>query len=99
MGASTLSVPSGANGLGRPSFPSGISMILESRKLLNALSEKIASSNFIFLTFKSKERKSLATRGLWFEVIVSGIVEKEENVGLEEEIKSAWGWGFFIKKI
>lgn len=46
--------------MGLPSFPSGVRMILESCKEPNAPSEKIASFNFIFLTLKSKERKSLA---------------------------------------
>ena len=63
VGIVTASLPNFANGFGLPSFPSGISTILESRKVRNAGSDKIASSNFIFLTFNNRARKSLATKG------------------------------------
>lgn len=53
-----LSEPIGANGLGLPVFWSGISMILESCRERNALSEKIESSSLIFFIFKSVARKS-----------------------------------------
>jgi len=60
-GAMILSLPNWANGFGLPSVPSGISVMLESRKLLKAGSEKIESSNVIFLTLDNKARKSSLT--------------------------------------
>jgi hypothetical protein len=50
--------PIGANGLGLPCVPSGVSIILESCKELKAGSEKIESFSVILLTFKSSVRKS-----------------------------------------
>ncbi len=61
-GGATLSAPNGAKGFGLPSVPSGIRVMLESCKLVKAILEKIESSNFIFLTLNSKERKSLAIK-------------------------------------
>ena len=63
----TASTPNGAKGFGRPSFPSGVSIMLESCLLIliKALSEKIESSNFILLTLKSKAKKSFAIAELF----------------------------------
>jgi hypothetical protein len=83
-----LSTPSGANGFGLPSVPSGISVILESCRLINALSEKTASSSFIFLTLKSKVKKSLAT-----EESLSEDRSDEVETGVAE-IKAASGDDF-----
>jgi hypothetical protein len=81
------SVPNWAKGFDLPSVPSAVSTILESCKLLNASSEKIASSNFIFLTFNNRLRKSFATRvsfGVFVfipEVFISGsgVVDDDET--------------------
>lgn len=54
------SLPNWAKGFGLPSFPSGVSTILESRRLLKATSDKTELSNFILLTLNSKLRKSSA---------------------------------------
>lgn len=62
MGAVILSLPNWANGFNLPSVPSGVSTILESRKLLKTGSDKIASFNFIFLTFNNSVRKFLGTK-------------------------------------
>jgi hypothetical protein len=58
MDGITTSTPIGANGFGLPSFPSGTRIILESCKLRNAGSEKIESSNFIWVTLNNKVRNS-----------------------------------------
>ncbi|MDO8659290.1 MAG: hypothetical protein Q7K54_01690 [Candidatus Parcubacteria bacterium] len=79
MADTTLSTPSGANGFGLPSVPSGISKILESCKFINALSDKMASSNFIFLTLRSKFKKSLATEDPSPEAVLD-----ETEIGIEE---------------
>ena len=99
--ASMLSVPIGANGFGRPSFPGGISIILESRKLLYALSEKIVSSNLIFLTLKSRAKKSLAMED-WLSFIVFCITEfggGDTIVVAEEETRPDSGSSSRMKKI
>ena len=62
-GIEALPAPKAANGFGLPSLPSGVSIMLESRKELKALSEKIASSSLIFFTERSSLKKSPATEG------------------------------------
>ena len=92
-GNEILSVPRGANGFGLPSFPSGVSVMLESRKLSNALSVKIASSNLMFLTLKSRVRKSWGIEGF------ASLATTADALGFEgEEIKVAVSGSFFIKK-
>jgi len=98
-----LSLPRGAKGFGRPSVPSGIRVMLESRKLANATPEKIESSSFIFLTERSRVRKSLVTKesGLMFEreVVEGGEAESGTRTVAEEESEPSSVAGFFIKKI
>ncbi len=54
-----VSLPSGANGFGLPSVPSGVRVMLcVPSKLVKATSERIVSSSFIFLTERSKVKKS-----------------------------------------
>jgi hypothetical protein len=92
---SMSSKPIAANGFTLPSFPSGISIILESCKLTNTLSEKIALFNFIFLTFKSRFRKSAVGVAL-----VSPWTAFGTTGAPEEEIKEAGFSGDgLIKKI
>lgn len=64
VGAGKLSLPNLAKGFGLPSLPSGTRTMLESLRFKKAESDSRASFNFIFLTFKSKERKSLAIAAL-----------------------------------
>jgi len=61
-GATTASKPIGAKGFNLPSFPKGVKEILESCKFKKAISEKMESPNFIFLTPKSMERRSWAIK-------------------------------------
>ena len=66
--------------------------MLESRKELKAVSERMASSNFIFLTLRSNVRKSPATEGLLLVAVVDGVASEEETrVGVSE--------GCLIKKM
>lgn len=92
------SIPNGANGFGLPSFPSGIRTMLESRKLANTLLEKIASSNFILLTLKSRVKKSRASKELLSKTAVFGAEVLGATEGGEEEISVALGGDVFIKK-
>jgi len=95
-GGTATSEPIGANGLVLPSS-SGVgeaSGILESRKLVNDLLEKIVSSNFIFLTFNNTERKSLAITEFWPKVFEFG-----NPVLVEEETKLCSSGADLIKKI
>lgn len=68
--------------------------MLESRKDLNALLEKMTSFNFIFLTFKSKVRKPSVIEELLSE---TAVFLNGESDG--EEIRVAVSGGVFIKKI
>ena len=96
------SLPSGANGFILPSLPSGISTILESCKLINAGSEKIVSFNFIFVTFRSKFRKSLVIEELFSvaDAPATGVPVADVTPLGEEETKVGTGAvDGFIKKI
>lgn len=95
-GIATFSFPIGANGFGLPSLPSGTSTILESCKLVNALSEKIASFNFILLTLNNNTRNSLAITEFW-----SGDDTVSDATGFvdEEEIKLSTGGAGLKNKI
>lgn len=65
------SEPIGAKGLLLPSLPSGTRVMLESCREKKALSAKIASSNFILFTERSRVRKSLAIKELSLEAVVT----------------------------
>jgi hypothetical protein len=56
-----VSDPIGAKGFGLPSVPSGVRVMLESIKEVNAGSANIASFSLIFLTFKRSDKNSLPT--------------------------------------
>jgi hypothetical protein len=60
-GGGTTSDPIGAKGFGRPIVVSGIRVILESRRPINAGSEKIASLSLILFTLKRSVRKLSGT--------------------------------------
>ena len=89
---SSVSTPIGANGLDLPSLPSGIRVILESFRLIKATSEKIASFNLMFLTFKSKDRKSPPTKEF---SVPAGTFGTE---GLIEETRVSVSGPLFTKK-
>ena len=91
-GTDIMSKPIGANGLGLPSVPSGISSILESRRERKAGSEKIESSKLILLTFKRMARKSWVIKEFWLFMSPFGNTEL-----LEEEIRESSS-GLFLKK-
>ena len=94
----TASLPNWAKGFGLPSLPSGVSVILESRKLLNATSDKIELSSFILLTLNSNERKSSAV----IEVTPSVLGVEPSALGEvagADETRLACSPDDFIKKI
>ena len=76
-GVGSTSVPIGANGFGLPWVPSGVRVMLESRSVLKAESEKIVSSNLIFLTFKRTVKKSAPVAEA---ELVSAVVDEELDV-------------------
>ena len=84
----------GANGFSLPSFPVGISKILELCKLTKAVSEKMESSSFMLLTLNNTERKFSEREEFWFNIFVLGTIVFEE-----EEIKFCFSGVFSIKKI
>ena len=94
-GETTISTPIGANGFGLPSFPSGTRTMLESRKELNALVEKIASFNLIPLTLKRRVRNSCAITEVSPEVVV--VVSL--TAGTEEIRTTSSSEDDFMKKI
>src|SRR3989344_2103453 len=51
----------GAKGFTLPSFPEGVKVMLESLREVKAISARIVSFNFIFLTFRRRLKKSAET--------------------------------------
>ena len=89
IGVAIFSLPSGANGFGRPSVPSGVRVMPESCRELKALSEKMASFNFIFLTFKRRVKNPSVIEESPFPVIAP----EEVSVEGKEETKIAVSFG------
>ncbi|MCX6751285.1 MAG: hypothetical protein NT161_00755 [Candidatus Nomurabacteria bacterium] len=98
-GVVTASEPTGAKGFILPSSPEGVSKILESCKLIKAVSEKMASFNFILLTLNNIERRFLAIKEFWSVVFVSVDVAVFVVVGVEEETKFCCAGDGLIKKM
>ena len=71
--------------------------MVESRRLIKAFSEKILSSNFIFLIFNSKERK-FSARALLPGLEVGDEVDVKALFPATEETRFPSGADFLIKK-